>query len=171
MLGTLTSESAVATHRCYNRILCTHVRTAVSETLRSTPVLRAEASRSPLSKSLDSVDPNTPTGHHLSQLVAMRTQSIFAAVLVMLLACHEPALAQFGGGGGSPPKVPAVLSDIPYIKCGTCQAFVKQAMAMVKKLRSEEKPGKKVRGWLGCVGGSLRAGTQILPEPGDPAPI
>lgn len=64
-------------------------------------------------------------------------------VLLLVAACVSLASAQFGGSS-PPPKAPAVVADIPYIKCGVCQAFVKQAMSAVKTLRTDEKPGKKV---------------------------
>ncbi|KAF8062668.1 hypothetical protein HT031_003997 [Scenedesmus sp. PABB004] len=44
-------------------------------------------------------------------------------------------------GGGDPQKAKAVVSDLPFIRCAACEAFVKQAGRMVKALRAELKPG------------------------------
>lgn len=62
----------------------------------------------------------------------------------LLVLAVVPAIWAFQPPSTHAAKTPARAEDLPYIKCGVCQAFVKQAMNAVKTLRSEEKPGQKV---------------------------
>ncbi|KAF5831901.1 hypothetical protein DUNSADRAFT_12412 [Dunaliella salina] len=76
----------------------------------------------------------------------MQVRNIFGvAVLASLLV---GATAQFGGMGGKKeePKAPAVMSDIPFIKCQVCEKMVKLAIAGTAQLKAkaEEKPGGKL---------------------------
>lgn len=57
-----------------------------------------------------------------------------------------------GMGGPEPPKATAVKSDVQYIKCQACEAFVKQAYRHTKSKREGLKPGHKVGG--GVMGGA-----------------
>ena len=68
----------------------------------------------------------------------------FAAICCILLL--GPAAAQFGGFGGPAggDPVPAVKSDLPYIRCGACEALAKNAYRQIKALKDAQKPGKKV---------------------------
>lgn len=71
--------------------------------------------------------------------------ALLCAVLVGLL---QLTAAQFGMPGmGMPeqPKAAAVKSDVQYIKCQACEAFVKQAYRHTKSKREGLKPGQKVR--------------------------
>ena len=54
--------------------------------------------------------------------------------------------AQFGGFGGPAAKeaVPAVKSDLPYIRCSVCEALAKNAYRQIKAAKDAQKPGKKV---------------------------
>lgn len=65
-----------------------------------------------------------------------------AAIGVLLLVCCS---AQGFGGGKSENKIPAVKSDIKYIKCQVCETYVKHAVRSVKKMRDEATPSHKVR--------------------------
>ncbi|KAK9833297.1 hypothetical protein WJX81_004369 [Elliptochloris bilobata] len=49
-----------------------------------------------------------------------------------------------GSFGGSRPTHTAVKSDIPYIKCGVCEALAKNAYRQVKTARDALRPGKKL---------------------------
>ena len=49
------------------------------------------------------------------------------------------------GMGKKEEKIPAVKSDIKYIRCQVCEHLAKQARNVVKALQAELKPGKKVR--------------------------
>ena len=62
-------------------------------------------------------------------------------VACLLLVC--PAWGQFGGPAPTP-SIPAVKSDLPYIRCGVCEALAKNAYRQVKAARDKLKPGKKV---------------------------
>lgn len=65
-----------------------------------------------------------------------------------MVACWQLSAAQFGGmpGMGMPeqPKAAAVKSDVQYIKCQACEAYVKQAYRHTKSQREGLKPGQKV---------------------------
>jgi len=54
--------------------------------------------------------------------------------------------AQFGmpGMGMEQPKAAAVKSDVQYIRCQACEAFVKQAYRHTKSQREALRPGQKV---------------------------
>jgi len=68
-----------------------------------------------------------------------------AVRLALLVALVVAASAQFGGGNRPPPpKPPASKADLPLIRCQVCEAVVKQAREVVKTLRAEVKPGKKL---------------------------
>ncbi len=69
----------------------------------------------------------------------------FAAICCLLIL--GPAAAQFGGFGGPAAKeaAPAVKSDLPYIRCGACEALAKNAYRQIKALKDAQKHGKKVR--------------------------
>lgn len=68
--------------------------------------------------------------------------------MVLSAAClAHLAAAQFGMPGmgmGEEPKAAAVKSDVQYIKCQACEAFVKQAYRHTKSKREGLKPGHKV---------------------------
>ncbi|GBF95667.1 hypothetical protein Rsub_08649 [Raphidocelis subcapitata] len=66
-----------------------------------------------------------------------------AACLIVLAAGSCAAQFDFGGGGGRQTP-PAVRADVPFIRCGVCQHFVKQALRVLKTMREELKPGKKL---------------------------
>jgi hypothetical protein len=71
-----------------------------------------------------------------------------AAVLLMLAAVAQAFDMDSMMAGMPKPeqkKAPAVKEDIPYIRCQVCEAVVKQSIKLVKDLRAEVKPGKKVR--------------------------
>lgn len=71
---------------------------------------------------------------------------MLCVVLSAALLAHLAA-AQFGMPGmGMPeePKAAAVKSDVQYIKCQACEAFVKQAYRHTKSKREGLKPGHKV---------------------------
>ena len=69
----------------------------------------------------------------------------FAAICCISLL--GPAAAQFGGFGGPAggDPIPAVKSDLPYIRCGACEALAKNAYRQIKALKDAQKPGKKVK--------------------------
>ncbi len=69
----------------------------------------------------------------------------FAAICCISLL--GPAAAQFGGFGGPAggDPIPAVKSDLPYIRCGACEALSKNAYRQIKALKDAQKPGKKVK--------------------------
>lgn len=71
--------------------------------------------------------------------------SWFAAIFCISLL--SSASAQFGGFGGPAAKeaIPAVKSDLPYIRCSVCEALAKNAYRQVKAAKDAQKPGKKVR--------------------------
>jgi hypothetical protein len=48
-------------------------------------------------------------------------------------------------GRGKEQKAPVVKSDLPFIRCGTCDAVVKQMGRAVAKLRETQTAAKKVR--------------------------
>jgi hypothetical protein len=59
-------------------------------------------------------------------------------VAVLLAVCSTRAcLAQFGMPNMQEPKPVAVKSDIPYIRCQTCEAIIKQAIKNVKEMREK----------------------------------
>ncbi len=66
------------------------------------------------------------------------------AAAALLAAC---ATAQMPPGtfGGSRPTFTAVKSDLPYIRCGVCEALAKNAYRQVKAAREALRPGKKAR--------------------------
>ncbi|BDA49948.1 hypothetical protein COCOBI_15-0760 [Coccomyxa sp. Obi] len=72
----------------------------------------------------------------------MRTW-LFGALLVLALLA-TCANAQFGGGFGGAPEAAPVKSDLPYIRCGACEALAKHAFRIVKAVRGTLKPGKKL---------------------------
>ncbi|KAL6762700.1 hypothetical protein V8C86DRAFT_2513742 [Haematococcus lacustris] len=58
-------------------------------------------------------------------------------------------LEGMGGMGGMPrpdtkTKVPAVKADIPFIRCGVCEAMVKQSVKAVKGLQAAATPAQKM---------------------------
>ncbi len=63
------------------------------------------------------------------------------SALAFLASC---ASAQFGGGFGGAPEAAPVKSDLPYIRCGVCEALAKHAFRQVKTVKDALKPGKKV---------------------------
>lgn len=69
------------------------------------------------------------------------------AGLLLLISVALPSSHAFMPGMPKKPekKAPAVPSDIPFIRCQACEAIVKQSIKMVKTMRSELKPGQKVR--------------------------
>ena len=70
----------------------------------------------------------------------MRLFGAFLA-LAILATC---ASAQFGGGFGGAPEASPVKTDLPYIRCGVCEALAKHAFRQVKAAKDALKPGKKV---------------------------
>ena len=72
------------------------------------------------------------------------------ALLAVACMLAEPSRAQFGGPP-PPPSIPPVKSDLPYIRCGVCEALAKNAYRQVKAAREELKPGKKVGASMGCA--------------------
>lgn len=78
-------------------------------------------------------------------MTPFRTATKLVLLAGLLALCGGPAAAQFGGGKRPEKKAPIVKADLPYIRCGTCEVMVKQAMNRVKKLREEQTPGKVVR--------------------------
>ena len=82
--------------------------------------------------------------------------SWFAAIFCISLL--SSALAQFGGFGGPAAKetVPAVKSDLPYIRCSVCEALAKNAYRQIKAAKDAQKPGKKVRRQYVCEFGGIR---------------
>lgn len=69
----------------------------------------------------------------------MKIFGIFLA-LVFLASAN----AQFGGGFGGAPEAAPVKSDLPYIRCGVCEALAKHAFRQVKAVKDALKPRKKV---------------------------
>ncbi|WIA20894.1 hypothetical protein OEZ85_005239 [Tetradesmus obliquus] len=72
---------------------------------------------------------------------------LLLACSMMLQLCSQAAGMMPGMGmGGMPeqPKAAAVVSDVKYIKCGVCEALMKQATRKVKAMRGELKPGQRV---------------------------
>ena len=66
--------------------------------------------------------------------------------VVLMAACLllvGPAWGQFGGPAPTP-SVPPVKGDLPYIRCGVCEALAKNAYRQVKAAKDKLKPGKKV---------------------------
>lgn len=70
------------------------------------------------------------------------------------------ASAHFDGGfGGAPvPGAAPVKSDLPYIRCGVCEALAKHALRIVETVTGTLKSGKK-------VGVSLLQGTFLGDNP------
>ncbi len=64
----------------------------------------------------------------------------WCGALLALAVLATQASAQFGG---EPDALP-VKSDLPYIRCGVCEAVGKNAYRQVKAARDALKPGKKV---------------------------
>ena len=81
--------------------------------------------------------------------------SWFAAIFCISLL--SSASAQFGGFGGPAAKesIPAVKSDLPYIRCSVCEALAKNAYRQIKAAKDAQKPGKKVRRQCVCVFGDI----------------
>ena len=75
-----------------------------------------------------------------------------------LLAASVAAQMPPGQFGGSRPTFTAVKSDIPYIKCGVCEALAKNAYRQVKTARDALRPGKKVR-HVSCLSRPATAST------------
>lgn len=63
--------------------------------------------------------------------------------LAVIVLCGCCCLAQLGGVPQEP-KAAAVKADIPYIKCQVCEAFVKQAINVTKRLREAATASKKL---------------------------
>jgi hypothetical protein len=74
----------------------------------------------------------------------MTPSRLCCAALLAACLLLPPARTQFGGPS-SPPAVPPVKSDLPYIRCGACEALAKNAYRQVKAARDALKPGKKAR--------------------------
>eukprot|EP00882_Tetradesmus_deserticola_P022308 GHRQ01024208.1.p1 GENE.GHRQ01024208.1~~GHRQ01024208.1.p1 ORF type:complete len:316 (+),score=128.64 GHRQ01024208.1:278-1225(+) len=74
------------------------------------------------------------------------TLLLLACSIALQLPLIAVAMMPGMGMGGMPeePKAAAVVSDVKYIKCGVCEALVKQATRKVKALRKELKPGQQV---------------------------
>ena len=66
-----------------------------------------------------------------------------ATLLLACLLLVSAAWGQFGGPAPTP-SIPPVKSDLPYIRCGVCEALAKNAYRQVKAAQGELKPGKKV---------------------------
>ena len=64
-------------------------------------------------------------------------------LLPALVLLVSPAWGQFGGPAPTP-SIPPVKSDLPFIRCGVCEALAKNAYRQVKAARDKLKPGKKV---------------------------
>ncbi len=72
--------------------------------------------------------------------------AVLAAAAAAVALLPTPARAQFDFGGPTKRELPpAVRADVPFIKCGACQLYVKHALRAVRVMREELKPGKKVR--------------------------
>lgn len=71
---------------------------------------------------------------------------LLACSIVLQLSSHAAGMMPGMGMGGMPeqPKAAAVVSDVKYIKCGVCEALMKQATRKVKAMRGELKPGQRV---------------------------
>ena len=74
-------------------------------------------------------------------------QLCVALAATALLAAGVAGQMPPGQFGGSRPSYTAVKSDIPYIKCGVCEALAKNAYRQVKTARDALRPGKKVRAY------------------------
>lgn len=92
-----------------------------------------------------------------------RTLRLCALCLIALAGLAE---CQFGQQPEKP-IIPAVKSDLPYIRCGVCEAFVRNAFKHVEAARAELKPGAKVLFCLKCC--NLKPFTAMLPEQSHPA--
>ena len=66
-----------------------------------------------------------------------------SVILLPALLLVSPAWGQFGGPPPTP-SIPPVKSDLPFIRCGVCEALAKNAYRQVKAARDKLKPGKKV---------------------------
>jgi hypothetical protein len=66
------------------------------------------------------------------------------AAAALLAACARAQMPP-GTFGGSRLTFTAVKSDLPYIRCGVCEALAKNAYRQVKTAREALRPGKKVR--------------------------
>lgn len=71
----------------------------------------------------------------------------WCGALLALALLATQASAQFGG---EPDAFP-VKSDLPYIRCGVCEAVGKNAYRQVKAARDALKPGKKVSLPVQCL--------------------
>ena len=71
---------------------------------------------------------------------------VWVVAAICCILSFGPATAQFGGFGGpaGADPIPAVKSDLPYIRCGACEALAKNAYRQIKALKDAQKPGKKV---------------------------
>lgn len=69
-----------------------------------------------------------------------------ALAATLLLASYVSAqMGMPGQFGGNRPTYTAVKTDIPYIRCGVCEALAKNAYRQVKTARDALPSGKKVR--------------------------
>ena len=75
----------------------------------------------------------------------MHIRSFAAICCICFLGSAAAQFGGFGGPAGADP-IPAVKSDLPYIRCGACEALAKNAYRQIKALKDAQKPGKKVRG-------------------------
>jgi hypothetical protein len=113
--------------------------------------------------------PERPTGSTLQSVsvcivaslqsceATMRLCGSRLVVAVLLAVCSTRAcLAQFGMPNTPEAKPLAVKSDLPYIRCQTCEAIIKQAIKNVKEMR-EKLSGKQKAGT--CTA------TEALPGP------
>ena len=80
------------------------------------------------------------------EMIRVRAPPLCTALAALaLLAASVAAQMPPGQFGGSWPTFTAVKSDIPYIKCGVCEALAKNAYRQVKTARDALRPGKKAR--------------------------
>ena len=96
-------------------------------------------------------------------MASVRTHGTFLMVLACAAACTQQAKAQINFGGGKRELPPAVRADVPYVKCGICQQFVKQAMRSMRTIKEGLKPGQKV-GQPAAIGGQLRSAPARSPR-------
>lgn len=82
---------------------------------------------------------------HLEMIYVRAPLLCLPLAALALLAASVAAQMPPGQFGGSRPTFTAVKSDIPYIKCGVCEALAKNAYRQVKTARDALRPGKKVR--------------------------
>ena len=87
------------------------------------------------------------TAWQTAPMVTFRSSRAGLALAAALLLgfCISAQMGMPGQFGGNRPTYTAVKTDIPYIRCGVCEALAKNAYRQVKTARDALPSGKKVR--------------------------